>query len=411
MSRIPEFPWENLCVDFYGPLNNGKYLFVLIDEHSRYPIVRLVSSTSFKALEPILDDIFSSFGVPKTLKSDNGPPFNSHNFREYARGSGFKHRRITPLWPRANGLCERFMKNLTKVMKNAAIDGSSWEKELTEFLRAYRDTPHASTKKSPNELLFKSNASTSRLPKLANDSIEHQSNKLAIANDAKAKEKMKKYGDGKLKTKFSTIKINDFVLLLNTSASKSTPIYDPEPFRVIRVHGNQATIQRDDKTLVRNVSLLKTYQPNNKHGLNGLNQRKLKSDNSNQACASSRAVTISLDQSNKVQGRETDNEHDTNNDQHESLNDPNMNQNLDEIPVSSDISALFDESFLTADESTHASESEHDDLDVTMMNTSETHRSTSRPKRNLKPIERYGSVVPSDQRKPHGSGTVQNQNQ
>jgi len=305
------------------------------------------------------------------------------------------------------------MKNLTKVMKNAAVDGSSWEKELTDFLRAYRDTPHASTKKSPNELLFKSNVSTSRLPKFANDSVEHQSNKLAIANDVKAKIKMKKYGDGKLKTRFSTIKINDLVLLLNTSASKSTPIYDPEPFRVIRVHGNQATIQRNDKTLVRNVSLLKIYQSNNKHGPNELNQRKLKSDNSNQACASSRAVMISLDQSNKVQGRDTGNEHDTNNDQNESLNDPNTNQNLDEIeiPVSSNISALFDESFLTADESTHGSESEHDELDVTMMNISETHTSTSRPKRNVKAIERYGSVVPSDQRKPHGSRTLQEQNQ
>ena len=59
MSKMPEFPWENVYVDFYGPLSNGKYLFVLIDEHSRYPIVRLVGSTSFKALEPILDDIFS----------------------------------------------------------------------------------------------------------------------------------------------------------------------------------------------------------------------------------------------------------------------------------------------------------------------------------------------------------------
>jgi hypothetical protein len=118
---------------------------------------------------------------------------------------------------------------------------------------------------------------------------------------------MKKYGDEKLKTRFSTIKINDFVLLVNSSTSKSTPIYDPEPFRVISLHGNQATIQRNDKTLVRNISLLKLYQSNNKHRPNGSNQNKLKSDNSNQACANSRTVTISLDQSNKVQGKDTSN--------------------------------------------------------------------------------------------------------
>jgi hypothetical protein len=80
-----------------------------------------------------------------------------------------------------------------------------------------------------------------------------------------------------------------------------------------------------------------------------------------------------------------------------------MSQNLDDIPVSSDISVLFDESFLTADEPTHASDSEQDDLDTTVMNTNESHMNAYRPKRNIKPIERYGSIVPSDQRKPQSS--------
>jgi hypothetical protein len=162
-------------------------------------------------------------------------------------------------------------------------------------------------------------------------------------------------------------------------------------------------IQRNDKTLVRNISLLKLYQSNNKHRPNGSNQNKLKSDNSNQACANSRTVKISLDQSNKVQGKDTSNEHDANNDYHENLNDPNMSQNLDDIPVSSDISVLFDESFLTANESTHASDSEQDELDTTVMNTNESHMNAYRPKTNIKPIERYGSIVPSDQRKSHSS--------
>jgi hypothetical protein len=116
MTEMPDGPWENLSVDYYGPPKNGKYLFVVVDEHSRYPMVKQVGSISFKALKPILDDILAMFGVPKEIKSDNGPPFNGSDFKSYSNASRFSHRRITPLWPKANGTCERFMKNLRKVM-------------------------------------------------------------------------------------------------------------------------------------------------------------------------------------------------------------------------------------------------------------------------------------------------------
>jgi hypothetical protein len=151
MTEMPDGPWENLSVDNYGRLKNGKYLFVVVDEHSRYPIVKQVGSTSFKALKPILDDILTMFGVPKELKSDNGPPFNGSDFKSYSNASGFSHRRITPLWPKANGTCERFIKNLGKVMRNCEVDGSSFEVELLEFLKSYRATPHGSTGVSPNQ--------------------------------------------------------------------------------------------------------------------------------------------------------------------------------------------------------------------------------------------------------------------
>ena len=47
--------------------------------------------------------------MPQVVKSDNGPPFNGHEFAQFADYLGFKHRRVTPLWPEANGEVERFM--------------------------------------------------------------------------------------------------------------------------------------------------------------------------------------------------------------------------------------------------------------------------------------------------------------
>ena len=164
MSKLPDGPWEELSIDFYGPLKNGKYLMVIIDDYSRYPLIKLITSTAAKTIIPALQDILGTFGIPKTIKSDNGPPFNSREFGLFSQNEGFTHRRIRPLWPRANGICERFMKNLTKVVKNCSIGQNKFEIELLNFLRSNRAAPHPSTKFSPNQLLFKTSSTTTTLP-------------------------------------------------------------------------------------------------------------------------------------------------------------------------------------------------------------------------------------------------------
>lgn len=272
MRKIPDEPWDSVCADFYGPLKNGKYLFVLIDEHSRYPIVRQVSSTAFKAIQLTLDDIFAMFGIPAELRSDNGPPFNNYNFKSYAAANGFKHIRITPLWPRANGLCERFMRNLGKVMKNSAVDGTKWEDELLDFLRSYRATPHASTKVSPNELLFKTKRSTTKMPVSLNKS-SNEINEQAKLNDSLAKAKMKSYGDRKLNTKPSSFRGGDLVLLKRQTISKAETVYDPEPYLIESIKGTrEAIITRKNtrsyyyskkKRFRRNLSVLKKFNQEN----------------------------------------------------------------------------------------------------------------------------------------------------
>ena len=79
-TELPKGPWENLAVDYYGPLPSGEYVLVVIDEYSRFADIDLATSTSAKATIPKLDRIFSSYGIPLHLKSDNGVPFNSDMF-------------------------------------------------------------------------------------------------------------------------------------------------------------------------------------------------------------------------------------------------------------------------------------------------------------------------------------------
>ena len=62
MSELPSGPWENISIDFCGPLPSGNYLFVMVDEYSRYPIVEIVKSVSVRYIIPILDKVISTFG-------------------------------------------------------------------------------------------------------------------------------------------------------------------------------------------------------------------------------------------------------------------------------------------------------------------------------------------------------------
>lgn len=114
MSPLPNGPWERLSADFCGPLSSGDYLFVIIDEYSRYPVVEILRSVSANATIPVLDNVTSMFGIPKVVKTDNGSPFNSKQFAQYAEYIGFEHRKITPHWPRANAQAEAFNKPLMK---------------------------------------------------------------------------------------------------------------------------------------------------------------------------------------------------------------------------------------------------------------------------------------------------------
>ena len=153
MSELPSGPWINVSVDF-ADLPSGEHLLVITDDYSRFPVVEIVTSTSAKAVIPKLDRVFALFGVPEVVRSDNGPPFNSEEFAKFSQYLGFTHRKITPRWPRANGLAERFMRTLKKVVCTAVAESKSWKQELYRFLRNYRATPHATTSEAPATLTF-----------------------------------------------------------------------------------------------------------------------------------------------------------------------------------------------------------------------------------------------------------------
>uniref|UniRef100_A0AAY5KA75 Gypsy retrotransposon integrase-like protein 1 n=1 Tax=Esox lucius TaxID=8010 RepID=A0AAY5KA75_ESOLU len=252
MSDLPIEPWSEVSVDFTGPFPSGDYLLVVVDDHSRYPEVQIVKSTAATAVIHKLDKIFSTFGIPKIVKTDNGPPFNSHCFADFSSHLGFKHRKITPYWPKANGEVERFMRTLKKTVMTSNAESKPWKQCLYSFLRNYRATPHGTTQKSPAELLFGRKINTT-LPSNPQDT-----QKTDLSNtDHVAKQRMKRYADLRNRAKESSIKTGDVVLCRQLSTGMLSTPYEIKPYKVIKVKGSMVTASRSGRCITRNSSFFK----------------------------------------------------------------------------------------------------------------------------------------------------------
>lgn len=268
MTTLPNKPWAEIAVDFYGPLQTGEYLLVVIDEYSRYPEVEIVHSTSAQCVIKHLDAIFARQGCPEVMKSDNGSPFQSLDLKKWLEMMGIKHRRITPLWPKANSEAERFMRTLGKALKAAVIASGSWKQDLFRFLRHYRATPHSTTAKSPAEMLNGRKLKT-ELPVLElikktkrvhfADQVEN-----VRARDERLKSYMKSLADERNKASFSNMKEKDHVLVKNDGSkfrNKLSPIYRPEPLTITAKKGTMVTARSDSGwEVTRNESCFKPFR-------------------------------------------------------------------------------------------------------------------------------------------------------
>lgn len=148
---LPENVWERVHIDFAGPFK-GSYWFVLCDAFSKWIEVKPMKNITTRNTCKVLNEIFSTFGVPQMIVSDNGPQFTSSEFEDYCKTQGILHIRSSPYHPRTNGLAERLVRTFKTRM--ASENNEVLPSRLHEFLFNYRNTPHSTTGKAPSEIMF-----------------------------------------------------------------------------------------------------------------------------------------------------------------------------------------------------------------------------------------------------------------
>lgn len=81
-------PWEVVCTDIIGPLprssQNYNYVFVVADVFSKFCLCfPLRKATANNVIKHLVNDVFLVYGVPRTIISDNGVQFRSHQYKKF----------------------------------------------------------------------------------------------------------------------------------------------------------------------------------------------------------------------------------------------------------------------------------------------------------------------------------------
>ncbi|KAL7301787.1 hypothetical protein TKK_0005775 [Trichogramma kaykai] len=253
---FPQGPWQCLAIDLMGPLPNKDMILVVIDYFSRFQEIRFLKSTTSSIIIKHLNEIFLRFGIPKSIKSDNGPQFVSEEFKNYCSLNNIDLIHSSPYWPQANGEVENMNRSILKRLQIAHNQGKDYQVEIQRFLLMYNATPHGTTGKSPSELLYGRNI-RDKIP-CVNDLISDEDFGEARDNDFANKQKGGIREDDARNAKTLLINVGDKVVAQRTSfQNKLQSRFVDDEYEIISKKGNELSLLKDGVVYKRHVSHVK----------------------------------------------------------------------------------------------------------------------------------------------------------
>ncbi|XP_049824796.1 uncharacterized protein K02A2.6-like [Aethina tumida] len=110
--EYPKGPWERIHIDYAGPVEGTMFL-VVVDAYSKWIEVKTTNLTTSTSTIKILDELFSSYGSPITVVSDNAMQFTSVEFKTFLQSSGVEYHKLSaPYHPATNRQAERCVQTI-----------------------------------------------------------------------------------------------------------------------------------------------------------------------------------------------------------------------------------------------------------------------------------------------------------
>ena len=169
-------PNQLWCIDFKGHFRcvDGQkvYPLTITDAFSRYILCcEALTDPNGERVLRVMKRIFRKYGLPESIRSDNGPPFASvgaaglSDLGVWWTRLGIKHERIEPGKPQQNGRHERMHLTLKhEVCSRPSLSALAQQVAFNKFIREFNfERPHeALGMKTPDEVYVKSDRYYSR---------------------------------------------------------------------------------------------------------------------------------------------------------------------------------------------------------------------------------------------------------
>ena len=115
--EIPPSPWAKVGTDILH--KNGQNYLKTVDYYSKWPEMTLLLSMTSTRVITALKSQFARYGVPSAVVSDNGPCYNSAEFRKFSEDCGFEYITSSPGYPQSNGQSERTVQTVKAKLEKA----------------------------------------------------------------------------------------------------------------------------------------------------------------------------------------------------------------------------------------------------------------------------------------------------
>ena len=209
--ELPDRPWEKIGVDLM--FVDGQHYLVTVDYYSDYFELDHMTSTNSEAVIKRLKRHFSGHGIPIIVQSDNGPPFNSSMFADFAKDYQFTIITSSPDYPQSNGKVE----SAVKIAKNLVLRTRKGHKDIYRALLALRNTPTAGLESSPAQRMFGRRTRTS-LPTMSSY-LKPEFTENVKANKLKKQKRQKETFD-RAAQELPPLKDNDIVRMKPTKHAR-----------------------------------------------------------------------------------------------------------------------------------------------------------------------------------------------